>query len=95
MLARELLNRPCSPSRAVAAGDDLVGDLLQAADAQVAAVFDDQLEAAGRAQAVDRRRPEGRDDRPLHLAAAAIQQRRRDGVGGQRSRRGAGESRRA
>ena len=45
--------------RAVAAGDDLVGDLLQAAEAQIAAIFDDQLEAAGRAQAVDGRRSEG------------------------------------
>ena len=63
--------------RAVAAGDDLIADPLQAAEAEVAAVFDDQLEAAGGAQAVDGRRAEGRDDGLRALLAAAVQQDRR------------------
>ena len=69
--------------RLVAPLDDLIADPLQVVQAEIAAVLDDQLEAAGRAQAVDRRRAERRDDRPAHLALAALLQLRGDGVGGQ------------
>ena len=71
MLAPELLNRPLQPRRLVAPRDDLVADALQFVQAEVAAVLDDQLEAAGGAQAVDRRRAEGRHDGPAHLLAGS------------------------
>ena len=51
--------------RPVAGVDDLVADALQLVQAQVAAVLDDELEAAGGAQSVDGRCAEGRDDGPL------------------------------
>ena len=54
--------------RPVAPLDDRVADLLQVLQPEVAAVLDDQLEAAGRAQAVDRRGAEDRDGRRAHLA---------------------------
>ena len=62
VLAPELLNRPFSPGVSVSAVDDLLADSLQLPQAEVAAVFDDQLEPAGGAQAVDRRCAEDRDD---------------------------------
>ena len=68
---RELLNRPCSPGVLVAAGDDLVADPLQLAQAEVAAVLDDELEPAGRAQPLDRRGAERRHDGPADLVAGS------------------------
>ena len=64
VLARELLNRPWQPGSLVAPLDDLVADPLQIVQAEIAAILDDQLEAAGCAQAVDRRRPEYRTIAP-------------------------------
>jgi hypothetical protein len=66
--AEEALQAP----RAVAPGDDLVADPLQFVEAEVAAVFDDELEAPRCAQAVDRRRAEHGDDRPGDFALAAL-----------------------
>ncbi len=60
-----------------------IADPLQGPQAEIAAILDDQLEAAGRAQAVDRRGAERRDDRPAHLLLAAFLQLRGDGVGRQ------------
>ena len=71
------------PVGVAAPGDDLVAEPLQLVEAQVAAVLDDQLEAAGRAQAVDRRRAEGRDNRPPHFLVALLLQRLGDRVGAQ------------
>ena len=61
--ARKLVNSPCKLRVVLAGGDDLVGGLLQGRQAVVAGVLDDDLEAAGRAQALDRRRAEDVDDR--------------------------------
>ena len=69
--------------RLVAPLDDLVADPLQVVQAEIAAILDDELEAAGRAQAVDRRRSERRDDRPAHLALTALRELRGDRVGRQ------------
>ena len=63
VFALELLNRP--GDRASAAPlHDLIANTLQSIHAEIAAILDDQLESARRAQAVDRRCPERRDDRP-------------------------------
>ena len=57
--ARKLLNRPRRPSGlSLPRVDDLLADLCKRGQADVAAVFDDDLEAARGAQAVDRRGPE-------------------------------------
>ena len=78
------------PGGLVAAGDDLVADALQLGQAEVAAVLDDQLEAAGRAQAVDRAAPPKADTMaPRTSSLAAFAQLRGDGVGGQVRRRAA------
>ena len=71
------------PRRLVAPLDDLIADPLQVLQAEIAAILDDELEAAGRAQAVDRRRSERRDDRSAHLALTAFLQLRGNGVGRQ------------
>ena len=71
------------PVGLAAAGDDLLAEPLQLIEAQIAAVLDDQLEAAGRAQAVDRRRAERRDDRPPHFLVATLLQRLGNRVGAQ------------
>ena len=57
--------------RLVARGDDLVADALQLVKAEVAAVLDDELEAAGGAQSVDRRRAEAGDDRSAGLPSGS------------------------
>ena len=55
--------------RFVAAGDDLVADALQFGQAEIAAILDDELEAAGGAQAVDGGAAEdATDDGPLDPA---------------------------
>ena len=56
-----MVNRPTSPGCGVALLDQVVGLALERVEAVVAAVLDHQLEAAGVAQAVDRRRPEHAD----------------------------------
>ena len=68
VLAPELLNRPAARRCCLPRATILLADPLQLVQAQVAAVLDDQLEAAGGAQAVDRRRAEGRTTAPAHLA---------------------------
>ena len=92
VFTRELLNRPCSPGVSIARGDDLVADPLQFVQAEIAAILDDEFEAAGGAQSVDGRRAEGRHDRALHFLLAAIADRRGDGVGGRVGRRAARRS---
>ena len=72
VLAPELLKRSAQSVGLAAAGDDFLAEPLQLIEAQIAAVLDDQLEAAGRAQAVDRRRAERRDDRPPHFLVATL-----------------------
>ena len=64
VLAPGAVEQALQARRLVAGGDDLVADALQFAEAEVAAVLDDELEAAGGAQPVDGRRAEGRDDGP-------------------------------
>jgi hypothetical protein len=59
------------PRRPVGPRHDLIADPLQGPQAEIAPILDDELETAGRAQAVDRRRAEGRHDRPAHLPMAA------------------------
>ena len=63
--------------RLVASRDDLIADVLELRQPEIAAVLDNQFEAAGRAQAVDRRAPNDRHDRSADsrrqsLAVAAI-----------------------
>ena len=70
VLARKLVNSPesdRSKGACLAAGDDPVGDALELLRAQVAAVLDDDLEAAGGPQAVDRRGLEDVDQAVLDL----------------------------
>ena len=74
MLARKLLNSPGRPGVALPSGDDLVADALQIAQAQVAAILDDQLESAGRSQAIDRRAPKIDHDGVAHLAVTCSSQ---------------------
>ena len=78
VLARQLLKRPCSPSALVGPGHDLVADPLECSETKVAAVLDDELEAAGRSEAIDRRCAEGRDD-GLRAPPAGSASRSRDG----------------
>jgi hypothetical protein len=66
----------------IALEHDLVANPLDLGEAEVAPVLDDQLEAAGRPQAVDRGRTEGRVDRASDLLAAASPKLGGDGVGG-------------
>ncbi len=61
--------------------DDLLAEPLELVQAQVGAVLDDQLEAAGGAQAVDGRCAERRDDGPADLLAAPVPNRLGDRVG--------------
>ena len=65
--ARKLLNRPASAGMRLGVDDDLLADVLQRRQAVVAAVLDDDLEAAGGAQAVDRRGAEDVDQPVLDL----------------------------
>ena len=81
VLAPELLNKSLQARGPVAAGDDFVADSLQVVESQIAAVFDNHLEAAGRAEAVDRRCAEDGDDGAAHFLAAALAQVVGDGVG--------------
>ena len=70
MLARKLVKSPESVARIGGfcdVGDDPVGDALDLLRAQVAAVLDHDLEAAGGAQAVDRRGLEDVDQPVLDL----------------------------
>ena len=57
---RNCVNTPTRPGCFCSLADQLVGLLLQVHQAQAAAVLDHQLEAAGHAQARDRRRSEHR-----------------------------------
>ena len=91
VLARKLVNRPCKPGVAVARGRRS-GRLTRCSSSrpEVAAVLDHELEAAGGAQAVDRRRAEDVDHaRPRTSSLQRSLQLRGDGVGRQRRRRGA------
>ncbi len=65
--ARKLVNSPCRPAMPLAFVDDLFGHLLQGRQSVVAAVFDHDLETAGRAEAVDGRRTEDVDHAFLNL----------------------------
>ena len=68
VLARKLVNRPCSVRcSAVPAATIGSADVLQMSCSPVAAVLDHDLEAAGRAQALDRRRAEDVDQPPPDL----------------------------
>ena len=60
--------------RSIAPFHDLVADPLQFREPEIAAILDDELEATGRTQAVDRRRTEHRDDRSAHLTVTAFLQ---------------------
>ena len=82
--ARKLLKRPCRPgNRGSPLVDDLLADVLQGGQAAVAAVLDDDLEAARRAQAVDRRGAEDVHQPVLDLLLEAGLQRGGDRLAGQ------------
>ena len=97
VLARKLVNRPCRPG--VSSPRRRRSARLTACSASrpsVAAVLDHDLEAAGGAQAVDRRRAEDVDQR--RRATSSCERRlqpRGDGVGRTGRGRGGGGSRRA
>jgi hypothetical protein len=69
--------------RVSAAGHDLVAHGLQAVEAEVSAILDDQLEAARGAQAVDGRSAKGRHHGGPHFRMAALLDCLGDGVGPQ------------
>ena len=69
--------------RFLARGHDVVGDVLQRHQAGVAAVLDDDLEAAGRAQAVERRRAEDVDQSISDLLLKRFLELGGNGVAGQ------------
>ena len=69
VLARKLVKTSCQSGRVAPGFDDVVGRRLQGLEAGVAAVFDHQLESAGRSQAVDGGRAEDIDQSLLDLAA--------------------------
>ena len=52
--------------------EDSVPDALQLSQAEIAAILDDQFEAAGGAQPIDRRRAKRGNDGPTHFLPAAI-----------------------
>ena len=58
MLERNCVDTPISRRSGLQLADQVVGLLLQGRQAQAAAVLDHELEAAGDAQAGDRRRAE-------------------------------------
>ncbi len=66
----------------------LVGGFLQGGQAVVAGVLNDDLEAARRAQALDRRGAEDVDDRLGHFLLQLVPAAGGDGVAGQRPARG-------
>ena len=83
VLARKLVYRPCKPVRLLAEFDPLLGLRLQRGQASVAAVLDDDLETARRAEAVDGRSAEDVD---LGVRDTVLQRRlqaRGDGIAGQ------------
>ena len=90
-LARKTENRPIRPRRRVALADQVLGFFLQHLRAHVAAVFDHDREAAGPADAADRRRPEDGDLRLLRSLANSCRKCVGDRVGRAASRRGASE----
>ena len=71
VLARELLNRPCRPGVSLPSATIVSLTCCSVAQAEVAAVLDHQLEAAGGAQAVDRRGAEDDDHGVADLSLAA------------------------
>ena len=72
--ARKVLITPTRPGLQVGLLGQVVGLPLQHVEPDVAAVFDHQLEAAGVAQPVDRRRTEHRDLRLLDLGIELLAQ---------------------
>ena len=74
---------PLQSGRAIGLVHDLIADVLQLLQTQVAAVLDHDLEAAGRSQSIDRRSAEDRDQCVADLLPAALPQLGSDGVRGE------------
>ena len=74
---REPLNTPCNSRVWLPSRTDPVADPLQFLQAEVAAILDDDFEAAGGAQALDRWGAERLHDRPPHRSATTAPRWRR------------------